>query len=135
VWLAKKTNPFCFKRIKHKNARGVESLYLNTCGIQSTSVSGFRSSQNDRMSLRSSASLPTLSHNRSKLNDFIPMTSIIVIYFLGSALLLIQTDSEYVCKTSRLASSTLKREVICSYETSVDFHRITYCYIPEDRTL
>jgi hypothetical protein len=32
-------------------------------------------------------------------------------------------------------SSTLKIEVICSSETSVDFQRTTWCYIPVDRTL
>jgi hypothetical protein len=32
-------------------------------------------------------------------------------------------------------SSTLKIEVICSSETSVDFQRTTWRYIPEDRTL
>jgi hypothetical protein len=31
-------------------------------------------------------------------------------------------------------SSTLKMEKICSSETLVDFHRITWCYIPEHRT-
>jgi hypothetical protein len=32
-------------------------------------------------------------------------------------------------------SSTLKMEAICSSETSVDFQRTTWRYIPEDRTL
>jgi hypothetical protein len=32
-------------------------------------------------------------------------------------------------------SSTLKMEATCSSETSVDFHRISWRYIPEDRTL
>jgi hypothetical protein len=32
-------------------------------------------------------------------------------------------------------SSTLNMEVIYSSETSVDFHRTTQCFIPEDRTL
>jgi hypothetical protein len=30
---------------------------------------------------------------------------------------------------------TLKMEAVCSSETSVDFHWIAQCYIPEDRTL
>jgi hypothetical protein len=32
-------------------------------------------------------------------------------------------------------SSTLKMAATCSSETSVDFQRITWRYIPEDRTL
>jgi hypothetical protein len=32
-------------------------------------------------------------------------------------------------------SSALKIEMILSYEMSVDFIRITRCYVPEDRTL
>jgi hypothetical protein len=32
-------------------------------------------------------------------------------------------------------SLTVKMETICSSETSVDFHRTTWRYIPEDRTL
>jgi hypothetical protein len=32
-------------------------------------------------------------------------------------------------------SSTLKMEIICSSEMSVDVIRITRCYVPEDRTL
>jgi hypothetical protein len=33
------------------------------------------------------------------------------------------------------SSTTLKIEAILSFETSVNFHRITLRYIPEDRTL
>jgi hypothetical protein len=32
-------------------------------------------------------------------------------------------------------SSTLKVEATCSYETSVDFQRTIWRYIPDDRTL
>jgi hypothetical protein len=32
-------------------------------------------------------------------------------------------------------SSTLKMEATCSFEISVAFQWITWCYIPEDRTL
>jgi hypothetical protein len=33
------------------------------------------------------------------------------------------------------SSSSLNIQVICSSETSADFHRTTRCYIPDDRTL
>jgi hypothetical protein len=37
--------------------------------------------------------------------------------------------------TSRVYSSTMKKEAKCSSETSGDFQRTILCYIPEDRTL
>jgi hypothetical protein len=36
---------------------------------------------------------------------------------------------------AQLIFSTLKMEAICSSETSVDFERITWSYIPEDGTV
>jgi hypothetical protein len=46
--------------------------------------------------------------------------------FLATCLMLV---------SSLAYSSTLKMEETCQTETSVDFQRITRCYIPEDRSL
>jgi hypothetical protein len=44
-------------------------------------------------------------------------------------------DAWFVLASCLACSSTLKMKAICSSETSVDFHRATRCYIPQDKLL